>query len=84
MADETFSENLMRVMVAELHLANCIAAGREMFGRGYFSLGQSEKAAVDQAVLGIVAGNYTAVTPEWLAGQQQTNPVGFGIPRSGS
>jgi hypothetical protein len=76
MAETTFSENLMRAVLAELHFLNCVTSAREMFGRSYFSLGLSEKAAVDQAVLGGMAGNYAVVTPEWLAGQQM-QPVGF-------
>jgi hypothetical protein len=81
MADETFTENLMRAVVAELHFLNCVTAAREMFGRGYFSLGPSEKAAVDQAVLTAIGGNYAAVTREWLAGQPLQQPVGFVPPK---
>lgn len=77
MTDETFSENLLRALVAEVHFLNCVTAGREMFGRSYFSLGPTEKAAVDQAVLGGVGGNYIGVTREWLTGQQQSQPFGF-------
>ena len=73
---EIFSENLMRALVAETHFLNCQMAAREMFQRGYFALGVAEKAAVDQAVLAAVGGNYVAVTREWLAGQQP-NPMGF-------
>ncbi len=76
MANEIFTENLMRALVAEMHFLNCQMAAREMFQRGYFALGVGEKLAVDQAVLAAIGGNYTGVTPEWLAGQQQ-NPVGF-------
>jgi len=79
MAENTFSENLLRALVGETHFLNCQFAAREMFGRGYFSLGMAEKAAVDQAVLGAVGGNYTGVTKEWLAGQQTQQPVGFGV-----
>jgi hypothetical protein len=81
MADETFAVNLMRAIVAELHVLNLQNASREMFGRGYFSLGIGDKMAVDQVVLALVSGNYTAVTPEWLAGPQPSQqPAGFGIP----
>jgi hypothetical protein len=81
MADEKFTENLMRALVAELHVLNLQNASRGMFGRGYFSLGIGDKMAVDQVVLALVAGNYGAVTPEWLAGPQQPQqPAGFGIP----
>jgi hypothetical protein len=77
MADETFGENLMRTVVAELHFMNCVTGAREMFGRGYFSLGETEKAALHQVVLGSVAANYQAITREWLAGHVQQQPVGF-------
>jgi hypothetical protein len=77
MAQETFTENLMRTVVAELHFLNCVTAGRDMFGRSYFSLGATEKAAVDQAVLGAIGGNYSAITKEWLAGQKAEQAMGF-------
>jgi hypothetical protein len=79
MAGDEFSQNLLRVLVAEMHFSNCVAVAREMFGRSYFSLGASEKAAVDQVVLAGVGGNYSAITREWLAGQQTQQPVGFGV-----
>jgi hypothetical protein len=81
MADETFAVNLMRAIVAELHVLNLQNASREMLGRSYFSLGIGDKMAVDQVVLALVGGNYTGVTPEWLAGPQPSQqPAGFGIP----
>jgi hypothetical protein len=83
MAEETFSENLMRAVVAELHFLNGQTAAREMFGKGYFSLGVGEKIAVDQAVIGAVGGNYAVITREWLAGQQAQQPMGFRAPTQG-
>ena len=81
MADEKFSENLMRAIVAELHVLNLQNDSREMFERSYFSLGIGDKTAVDQVVLALVGGSYSAVTPEWLAGPQPSQqPAGFGIP----
>lgn len=77
MASETFSENLMRALVAEMHALNLQTASREMFGRSYFSLGIGDKMAVDQVVLAVVGANYQAVTPEWLAGSQAAQPMGF-------
>jgi hypothetical protein len=77
MADEDFVQNLMRMMAAELHVQNTMTAAREMFGRGYFSLGAGEKLAVDQAVFGFVAANYQAITPQWLATQQVQQQMGF-------
>jgi hypothetical protein len=80
MTDENFADNLMRVVAAELHLLNGLTAAREMFGKSYFSLGAGEKAAVDQAVLGMIAANYQWVTPENLAAQQAQRPMGFLTP----
>ena len=78
MADE-FSQNLLRVIVAELHFLGGLNAAREMYGKSYFALGVGEKVAVDQAVLNAVGGNYAVITREWLAGQQTQQPVGFGV-----
>jgi len=50
---------------------------REMFGKSYFSLGVAEKMTVDQTTVGIVAGNYQALTPEALAGQKTPTAMGF-------
>jgi hypothetical protein len=82
MPDENFSDNLMRAVLAELHFLNTMTAAREMFGRGYFSLGVPEKLAVDQTVLANVGGNYQAITPEFLTGQQAQQPMGFRGPTS--
>jgi hypothetical protein len=79
MADETFATNLFKMLAAELHFQNAMVAAREMFGRSYFSLGTGEKVAVDQAVFGYVANNYKDITPDFLAGQETRQPVGFGF-----
>ena len=82
MADEHppgFGDNLLRMIAAQLQFANAMNAAREMFGRSYFSLGAPEKAAVDQAVLAATAGNYQVITPEFLTGHHQSNPVGFHV-----
>jgi hypothetical protein len=80
MADEKFSDNLLRMIAAELHFSNGLAAAREMFGKGYFALGGAEKAAVDQALFGHIASNYQAITPESLAAQKAPQTVGFQAP----
>jgi hypothetical protein len=82
MAEESFTDNLLRAVVAQLHLLNGMTASREMFGKGYFSLGLSEKIAVDQAVLGMVAANYQSLTAESLAAQKAPQSMGFGVPTS--
>ena len=81
-ADELFSENLLRAIAAELHLLNGMTAAREMFGKSYFSLGIGEKGAVDQAVHGMIAGNYQWLTPKSLASQTAQQPMGFRAPTS--
>jgi hypothetical protein len=81
MAEETFSENLLRAIAAELHLLCGMTAAREMYGKSYFSLGVAEKAVVDQTVTTMVAGNYQNVmTPEGLRSQTTTQPMGFRAP----
>jgi hypothetical protein len=80
MADETFEQNLLRMLAGTLHFLTTLTAAREMFGRSYFSLGVSEKAIVDQAVVAQAAGNFQVITPEFLATQQAAAPVGFHSP----
>jgi hypothetical protein len=81
MAEEKFSDNLMRMIAAELHLLNGMTVAREMFGKSYFALGAGEKAAVDQTVAGMVAANYqTITTPEALARPTTPQAVGFRAP----
>jgi hypothetical protein len=80
MAEENFNTNLMRMIAGQLHCLVGMTAAHEMFGKSYFSLGIPEKIAVDNAVNGIIAGNFQAITPAFLAAQQAPQPVGFGIP----
>src|SRR6516165_2713436 len=80
MAEENFNTNLMRMIAGQLHCLAGMTAAREMFGKSYFSLGVAEKIAVDNALNGIVAANFQAITPAFLAAQQAQQPVGFGIP----
>jgi hypothetical protein len=77
MADENFSDNLLRAVAAELHLLNRVTAAREMFSKSYFSLGVVEKATVDQTVMSMVAGIYQSFTPEALASRKAQEPIGF-------
>jgi hypothetical protein len=80
MADENFSDNLLRAVAAELHLLNRMTVAREMFSKSYFSLGMVEKTTVDQAVTSMVGGNYQSITPEALASHRAHEPVGFRAP----
>jgi hypothetical protein len=82
MAQEKFDENLMRMIAAELHVLSSLNVAREMFGKGYFSLGAGERAIVDQAVMAMVGGNYQVITPQYLAAQTSQQPLGFGFPTS--
>jgi hypothetical protein len=77
MADENFSDNLLRAVASELHLLNRMTAAREMFSKSYFSLGVVEKATVDQTVMSMVAGIYQSFTPEALASRKAQEPIGF-------
>lgn len=77
MAEETFSENLLRAAIAQLHLLNGMTAAREMYGKGYFALGVMEKATVDQTVINMIATNYQAITAEYLATPKASEAVGF-------
>ncbi len=77
MAEEKFSDNLMRMLAAELHFLNVQTASREMLGKSYYALGVAEKNAVEQMVLGAVSGNYQAITPQFLANQEARQAVGF-------
>ena len=79
MPEEKFSDNLLRAIAAEVHVLTGLNVAREMFGKGYFSLGVGEKATVDQTVLGMVAGNYQTITAEFLAAQKTQEPMGFRV-----
>ena len=77
MAEELFSDNLLRAVFAQLHFQSSMFAAREMFGKGYFALGVAEKASVDQMVLGMVSANYQHMTPQSLASHTPHEPMGF-------
>jgi hypothetical protein len=77
MAEEKFETNLFRLIAAEVYFSLGLQVSREMFGKSYFSLGNGEKAAVDQAVLAAVAGNYQVLTPEFLKAQAAKAIPGF-------
>ena len=81
MAEERFEDNLVRVAGACLyHMAHLLTA-REMFGKGYYALGQGEKSTVDQAVFQTVASYYSQITPEMLKSQAaQAKQPGFQSP----
>jgi hypothetical protein len=72
-----FETNLMRAQLAANAFSLGLQVARELLGKSYLSLSQTERAAVDQVVLAQLAANYQAITPEWLATQQVRQPVGF-------
>ncbi len=80
MANETFSDNLLRAVVAQLHLLNGMTFAREMFSKSYFALGVVEKATVDQSMVNMIAANFQSLTPETLATQKPAEAVGFLTP----
>jgi hypothetical protein len=83
MTEERFEDNLVRVAGACLfHLAHLLTA-REMFGKGYYTLGQGEKSTVDQTVFQTVASYYSQMTPEMLKSQAaQAKQPGFQGPQT--
>lgn len=80
-SDEKFETNLTKMIAASLYFLCGMQASREMFGKSYFSLSATEKAAVDQVVLGAVGGNYRVITPELLKTQAAQQAVGFQVPQ---
>ena len=77
MAEEDFLTNVARMIAAELYFIAGLQAAREMYGKSYFALGAGEKTSVDQAVFGILAAYYQAVTAENLQKQTTAQPAGF-------
>ena len=57
-----------------------MTAAREMFSKSYFSLGVGEKAAVDQAMFGMISSYFQGITPEHLAVHKDHQPLGFHAP----
>jgi len=82
MTDETFENNLLRFISAELFFLISMQASREMYGKSYFSLGVVEKANVDQMVASTVGGNFSGLTPEKLRTSPPQNPIGFEGPKA--
>jgi hypothetical protein len=80
MAEEKFSDNLLRAIYAQLHFQSGLLAAREMYGKSYFSLGVTEKMTLDQMVFGTIASNYQSITAEGLASHKSKEPIGFRIP----
>lgn len=77
MSDDNFPTNLMRAAVAYLQFQSAMTCAREMFSKSYFSLGNAERIAVDQAVLGHASMLFQALTPESLSGGSNQQQAGF-------
>jgi hypothetical protein len=76
---EDFSVNLLRTIAAEMFYLCGLQTAREMFGKGYFSLGVAEKASVDQATLSMIATTFQQLTPEWFRDQKPQGTAGFQV-----
>lgn len=76
-----FQLEVIKLVAAELYFLTGLTASREMYGKSYFSLGVSEKAAVDQAVWTQISGNLAAITPQIFAKQIPGPKAGFEIPQ---
>ena len=77
MAEEGFETNLLKLLAAEVYFLLALTASRELYGKSYFALGVAEKAAIDQVLLGSVAANFQALTPEMLKAQVSQPKAGF-------
>lgn len=77
MAEDSFETNLTKLLAAELYFLLAMTASRELYGKSYFALGVAEKAAIDQLLLGSVAANFQALTPETLKAQVSQSKAGF-------
>jgi hypothetical protein len=60
---EDFQLNILKLICAELYFIASLNAAREMHGKSYFSLGVSEKQALDQLVNSQIFGNLGVITP---------------------
>ena len=75
-----FETNLLRLVAAETYFLCSLNAAREMYGKSYFSLGVTEKQALDQQVLSQISGNFQTLTPEWFGTPSANQTVGFHDP----
>jgi hypothetical protein len=78
--EQQYETKLLRFLVAQLYFSLGMQVAREMYGKGYFSLGVAEKVAVDQMVHQSVGANYEGLTPDFVVFQTVQKPVGFQNP----
>ncbi len=76
MQDE-FITNLLKLIASQQQVIISMKMSVDMFDKGYFSLGQLEKIAVDQAVFSLTATNFQNITPDKLKNPKLEKPVGF-------
>lgn len=77
--EENYATNLLRCVAAQLYMRNSLELSQQLLGKNYVSLSQPERALVDKSAYDLLAHFYGALTPEFFVGQQQANPVGFGV-----
>lgn len=77
MAKNSFNDDLLRMIAAQLWFQTGMQTARELFGKSYFSLGLAEKTTVDQTVFAHMSGNFQTITSEFLQGQGTQQPMGF-------
>lgn len=75
--EQTYGEGLLRFVASTAYSLTSLVAAQQLFGRGYLSLSQTEKRAVDEAVFGMIVGNYSFLTREYFAGTRPPNKAGF-------
>jgi len=83
MADVRFTDNLARWVAAEAHLHNVQLAAKDLFGKGYFSLSEPERRAVENAVWPQVQTLARWATPQevaqWLGDEANQERPAFGF-----
>ncbi len=73
----SFDQNLLRMIAAQMYVLVSLQVSRDMFGKAYTALSETERAAVNKVSFDLVSGNYTPLTPDFLQATTQ-NPMGFG------
>jgi hypothetical protein len=77
---ERFQTDLIRLLVAQNWFSLSLSASVALFEKAYPKLSPAEKVIVDQWVFGQIAGNFQAITPEFLQAQTAQQPMGFQAP----
>ena len=80
---DVFQTDLLRLLVAQNWVSISLNASTALFGKAYPTLSPAEKVIVDQWVFGQIAGNFQAITPQFLQAQTSQPPMGFQGPSAG-